>query len=270
MPKSLPIFSSFSSGEVSPLLASRSDIDAYKNGCATLKNMISTSHGPAYRRFGTEFIATYEPYSGGPPAPIDGRIFEFSISKSYGTFVSVLLDEDGDTHVIPYAPDGIILPPTIELVDNHLFEEGATDWTVETPGQGKVVFKDGTCLLRTHSDETLGDAGITQEVSGTVNGNDLRLYIDCLDNDGPITINVGTTNKASDIYTLTTESKVIDVTFENTGTTSVFLYVYASGGEASRTIEAVSMYDATVSEPSDRVTFAGPWGADDRFENIFV
>jgi len=49
---------SFSAGELSPQIDSRSDIDKYRAGCRTLENMIPRIYGPATRRPGTKYIDT--------------------------------------------------------------------------------------------------------------------------------------------------------------------------------------------------------------------
>lgn len=50
MAKSLPNQYSFASGELSPLMGGRSDLEIYSSGVATLKNMYSDSRGPARNR----------------------------------------------------------------------------------------------------------------------------------------------------------------------------------------------------------------------------
>jgi hypothetical protein len=54
MPKASPLLSSFSAGELSPLLEGRADFDKYKSGCAILENYIVTVQGPARMRVGTQ------------------------------------------------------------------------------------------------------------------------------------------------------------------------------------------------------------------------
>lgn len=49
---------SFSSGELSPQLDCRNDLDKYERGCRTLQNMIPRIYGPAERRPGTKYIET--------------------------------------------------------------------------------------------------------------------------------------------------------------------------------------------------------------------
>lgn len=55
--KASPIWASFSSGEISPLLMGRVDLQKYSSGCKTLENYIVHTHGPASRRPGTRFIS---------------------------------------------------------------------------------------------------------------------------------------------------------------------------------------------------------------------
>lgn len=48
---------SFNSGELSPLLDSRSDVEKVASGCRTLENMIVDTSGEVFRRPGTKFIS---------------------------------------------------------------------------------------------------------------------------------------------------------------------------------------------------------------------
>lgn len=48
---------SFNSGEISPLLDGRSDLEKYYSGCRLLENMVPLPYGPAERRPGTYFVA---------------------------------------------------------------------------------------------------------------------------------------------------------------------------------------------------------------------
>ena len=64
MSKASPAFTSFNSGEFSPMLSARMDHERYKNGCEALQNMIPTVQGPALRRGGTRHIASTKEISG--------------------------------------------------------------------------------------------------------------------------------------------------------------------------------------------------------------
>jgi len=50
------LINSFNAGELSPLMEARSDIEKYRNGCATLENFVITPYGGVLRRPGTEFL----------------------------------------------------------------------------------------------------------------------------------------------------------------------------------------------------------------------
>lgn len=52
-----PVQNSFTSGEISPRLQARFDLDAYYTGAAKLLNFVCLPHGPLLRRQGTTFIA---------------------------------------------------------------------------------------------------------------------------------------------------------------------------------------------------------------------
>jgi len=50
------LISSFNSGEWSPYLESRTNLEKYRNSCKTLENFIITPYGPANRRAGTAYL----------------------------------------------------------------------------------------------------------------------------------------------------------------------------------------------------------------------
>ena len=67
---------SFNSGELSPLIDARSDIEKYKAGCRTLENFIPRVYGIAERRPGLQFIL------GGVDNAVKGRIIPFIYSNA--------------------------------------------------------------------------------------------------------------------------------------------------------------------------------------------
>jgi len=56
MPKASPSYTSFGSGELSPLIFGRSDIDQYYKGGSKCRNMMVTQYGPCVRRPGTQYV----------------------------------------------------------------------------------------------------------------------------------------------------------------------------------------------------------------------
>lgn len=74
-----PIFASFTTGELSPLMYGRVDFAKYPSGLRTLLNYLIRPHGPAYRRPGTHFIAEVKDSS-----KFTRLIkFEFSTTQAY-------------------------------------------------------------------------------------------------------------------------------------------------------------------------------------------
>jgi len=57
------IITSFNTGEISPKIEARVDLEKYSSGCLRLENMIPTKYGGVERRPGTKFVydATEEP-----------------------------------------------------------------------------------------------------------------------------------------------------------------------------------------------------------------
>ncbi|MGP1395402.1 MAG: hypothetical protein ACTS3R_07810 [Inquilinaceae bacterium] len=79
MPYASPIQTNFTSGELSPRLRGRVDIDRYFNGAATMENMVVLPHGGAARRPGTYFIAKVK-----DPAKFVRLIpFEYTTAQAY-------------------------------------------------------------------------------------------------------------------------------------------------------------------------------------------
>lgn len=79
MPRSVPIQTSFTSGELSPRLEGRTDLDQYKSGCKTLLNAKILPHGPVTRRGGTQYVDS----SKNGTETIRLVTFEFSTSQAY-------------------------------------------------------------------------------------------------------------------------------------------------------------------------------------------
>lgn len=50
------LVNSFNAGELSPYMGARSDVEKYRNGCATLENFIILPYGGVVRRPGTEYL----------------------------------------------------------------------------------------------------------------------------------------------------------------------------------------------------------------------
>ena len=80
MARFVDIQTNFTSGELDPLVRSRIDLDAYKNGLETARNVICQPQGGVHRRPGTKFITEL---GGSPENGVRLVHFEFSINDSY-------------------------------------------------------------------------------------------------------------------------------------------------------------------------------------------
>jgi hypothetical protein len=140
---------SFNAGELSPYLHLRADLEKYRSGCRTLRNMLITPYGGVRRRPGQEFI--YETKNSGK---VRLERFQYSVADSYclefgaeylrvfkdGAFV----DDGGSPYEIatPYTVDELF-DLQIAQVNNfayivhplhhpRLLSRGADDeWTLE-------------------------------------------------------------------------------------------------------------------------------------------
>ena len=90
-------FSSFTSGELSPRLDGRIDLEKYFSGSKTLENMVIHPHGGASRRSGTKIISEVK------DSDDETRLipFEFSTTQTY-------MMEFGSLYIRFYKDNGII------------------------------------------------------------------------------------------------------------------------------------------------------------------
>ena len=90
-------FSSFTSGELSPRLDGRIDLEKYFSGTKTLENMVIHPHGGASRRPGTKFISEVKTSANST------RLipFEFSTTQTY-------IMEFGNEYIRFFKDNGII------------------------------------------------------------------------------------------------------------------------------------------------------------------
>ena len=107
------ILTNFTSGEVSPKLAGRTDIDQYFNSALTIENALVSHYGSVYRRPGTKYVASVK------TAADTTRLipFEFSTSQAY-------ILEFGDLYMRVYKDSGVVL-------DGATAYEIVSPWTKE-------------------------------------------------------------------------------------------------------------------------------------------
>jgi len=97
---------SFNSGELSPLIDARSDIEKYAAGCRTLENMIPRVYGIAERRPGLQYIR------GAEDNDIAGRLIPFIYSNAIAYVI-----EMGDEVFRFFYDGGIVLDGASAIVE---------------------------------------------------------------------------------------------------------------------------------------------------------
>lgn len=104
----------FTSGELSPLIKARVDLDRYKNGCLSLLNMYILPQGPAVRRPGTIFKGDLQTYATGDGFATITKCrevpFIFSAEQAY----ALLFLHDGTNDWIYFVyGDGLLEDPSV-------------------------------------------------------------------------------------------------------------------------------------------------------------
>lgn len=125
MAKETPIQNTFDGGVLSPLLAGRTDLAKYFNGCAVLENFLPSVQGPLVRRGGTQYIF------GTKDNAARSWLIRFQVSER----VAYML-EFGHLYVRFYTGRGVLV-------------SGGTPVEVATPyTAADLTAEDGTCNLR--------------------------------------------------------------------------------------------------------------------------
>ena len=101
MADSSPILTNFTSGELSPRLNGRIDMDKYYNGASSLSNFIVLMHGGLVKRPGTRFIREIKTSSGSNSG---ARLIPFVFSKTQAYIL-----EFGHNYIRFFKDEGIIV-----------------------------------------------------------------------------------------------------------------------------------------------------------------
>jgi len=239
-----PVQYSFAAGELSSLMDMRYDLAGRASGVRTMQNWFCHLQGPAETRDGwawTESIAGNY-----------GQIFEFFVNIFTSFIVTVTKDK---VHISD--DNGFISED--DLVENGNFDAGSDDWDVTTVGSGSVVFPGGTCELTPGGTGQL--ASIEQELV-VVAGAEHHLDIQILEGEEILSVSIGNTSGADDIYSETDfiGDEVIHIDGVTATGTAMFIQMVAPGGEARKVILKVSVFDTTI-EPVP-LEFTSPWVTD--------
>lgn len=136
MAKASPIVSSFNAGEFSPLMAGRTDLKYYNNGCRRIRNFIPTIQGPARRRPGHRFVAEVKNSANRTWL----AKFEFNVEQAY-------ILEFGNLYIRFFSSHGVVGAP-FEVVTPY-----ATADLISATGTFKLRFvQSGDVLYICHPD----------------------------------------------------------------------------------------------------------------------
>lgn len=157
--KSIPIQSSFSAGEISPLLHGRTDTEGYSQGCQRLQNMFSTSQGPVRTRPGTKFLGFLN--------DTQVRVVPFQITQAQAFFI-VLSNLNATIFDVGGPVSGV------EGITNGYFQTDLTGWTIDTEN---VIWDQERMRLISNLGSTTG-ADVWQAVTGLTPGGGYALRFD--------------------------------------------------------------------------------------------
>lgn len=117
MPKVTPGINNFNSGELSPLVEARYDINKYASGCRTLENALPLVEGGAKKMPGTYFIKAVKDQD----KAVRLEKFSFSTVQNY-----VL--EFGDEYIRPFTDAGAVMVPDVSSYSEF---DPATEYTAD-------------------------------------------------------------------------------------------------------------------------------------------
>lgn len=128
-----PLYNAFNTGEVSPRMLARVDIEKYANACETGVNLLAAPQGGFYRRPGTRYVAEIK-NSANSTYLIP---FEFSVTQAY-------IIEAGANYFRFFRNQGqITVPDTDASITNGTFDSDITGWTDQS-GAGSSISHDAT------------------------------------------------------------------------------------------------------------------------------
>jgi len=110
MPAIYRLKHSFTSGELSPSMNMRVDLNRYRNGCYKLRNMVCKTQGPVARRSGTRFI--YDLNSIGMDTMTgEVRLVPFIFDETQAYVMVFYRHIDGSARVVFGANNGLVVYP---------------------------------------------------------------------------------------------------------------------------------------------------------------
>ena len=243
MSKLLPLFSSFSGGEITPRLHNRSDIDAYKQGAAVVRNFLATSHGVAERRGGSQIRSS-------PDVNALGRIRGFHVNQ--GTGFMLVFSDNGDLTIHDHS--GPVVDPADNFISDPEFNDvDGLSW-LDDPAASITIFRQGSVQLRSTPTSA---SGIAQDISLLTIGRTYQLTV-TQGESREFSIRVGTALGLDDILNEVHFERSNVVTFVATATNH-FVAARVEAGDRFIVIDKMELLDITAGANVE-ITFATTYG----------
>lgn len=207
---------SFTGGEVTPKIYSRSNLEPFKNSAACLENFIIWEYGGLERRPGTQFI--YETKNSNKKSVLVP--FVFSTTQAY-------ILEFGDLYMRVYKDGGLVAGSETQRIANPTLNT-ATGWT-PTVGTGTITWVTGGGVKLT------GNAYVSQSV--TTPSGDYRVVIST-----DVAAKVTVTGSSGTVFITKTTAAGNDQTFTFNSTDASFT-VKLEAVSNTPTITKLEAYD---------------------------
>ena len=253
MAKTYPIQQSFSAGEISPKLLTRSDLPGYAQSTLEMTNLIATVQGPAECRSGFRFLGRAN-----EGAEQYCRMAPFSVS--YGESYAVII-----TNRWVYIADRNGLQPANNIVSNSDFNAGGTDWDLVEPGGATITFLPGLCVLQSSGPQPAAIRQVLTVAPGQESA-DHRIRVNTLPGTDEYRIRIGTAPGDASILEQYTTAEDVQLIFDPGGASTIHIEVWVTE-DNSRTVDSVTVQNF-VDGPGDYVTFPSPWITAGQVEDI--
>ena len=162
MPKIFPFKNNFTSGEISPKLRARVDLNQYKGGCETQENFLSYPHGGARFRPGFHYV------NDAISAVKTSRLVPFVFSREQAYIL-----EFGDEKIRVYKDNGIVVEDNTPEVLNPSFElEGTGVTTSSTTSSTTSTTTHSTVTSSTSHSSTTSSSSSSSTSSSTTTTSD--------------------------------------------------------------------------------------------------
>ena len=212
-----PLQSSFASGELSPLMINRTEVEGHKTGVEIMENMIALSQGPCRHRDPLLFVEEFVGEALGRVETIQISINRFIVAVFLNFEVQFFLS-DGSPIVAGH-------------VDNPRFSQFGQHWTVVQDNiASTVIFQRHLCTL-TPRVNPAAFAGIRQEVTIADGSEDHEfvVYSDVENAGDNLRLLVGTALGLGDLLSVLVTVNQATILFDPDGNTTLFIEVRNEG-----------------------------------------